>query len=164
MSSHFAPYCYHKSGFCCFQVSPSAHKRACPASHFPFACNVVGKLHTPRKQRTCYQFGNLFSLISSLRTILNICLHASARCLISFLKHWFVLELVKVLFEIACLPEYNSVFIHMSVRAPSKVLGQITTLCVPSSVSPKASDKTALQISVMNELSFNANSSAINFW
>ena len=42
----------------------------------------------------------------------------------------------------------------MSLRAPSIVLGQIPTLFVPSSVSPKASGKTALQISVMNDLSF----------
>ena len=65
MSSHFVPYCFHTSGFCCFQISPSVHKRSCPASHFPFACKVVGKLHTPRKQRTCYQFGNLFSFITT---------------------------------------------------------------------------------------------------
>ena len=47
----------------------------------------------------------IFSL-SSLRTILNIFLHASARCPIRFLKHRVGLELVKVLFEIACLPEF----------------------------------------------------------
>lgn len=47
----------------------------------------------------------IFSL-SSLQTILNICLHASARCPINFLRHRVVLELVKVLFEIACLPEF----------------------------------------------------------